>query len=327
MLYRRKGLAMTAEKQISEVFEGATKTFFNILLNQVQDGVYCLDKDRRVVFWGKGAEMATGLERAAVQGKQCPEELTLLVDHEDKPVDPEKCPILATLKDGAIRSAELYLRHKDGYRLPISLRVVPIIREDGAVIGAAEVFTDLSPKATLPMNIADLERQGLVDTDTGIPGRKFIEMHLAARLDEYQRYGLPFGLVYADVDNYEKLLERYGRFNAAKVVRMIARTIHKNIRYFDTVGRWDAEEFLILFLNIDENRLDIVANKLRLLIAESYISVETGTLGATVSMGACLVQRYDSVEGVVKRAEQLMRHSKWRGRDKVSMSFVTNEER
>jgi diguanylate cyclase (GGDEF)-like protein/PAS domain S-box-containing protein len=318
---------MTAEKQISELFEGATKTFFNVLLNQVQDGVYCLDKDRRIVFWSKGAEMTTGFEHAEVQGKQCPEDLTLLVDHEDKPVEPEKCPIVATLRDGTIRSAELYLRHKDGYRLPVSLRVIPVIREDGEVIGAAEVFTDMSPKVTLPMNIANLEHQGLVDTETGIPGRRFLDMHLAARLDEYQRYGLSFGLVYADVDNYEKILERYGRFNAAKVLRMIARTFHKNIRYFDIVGRWDAEEFFILFLNIDESRLDIVANKLRLLVAESYISVETGTLGATVSMGACLVQRYDSVEGLVKRAEQLMMHSKWRGRNKVSMSFVTNDER
>jgi diguanylate cyclase (GGDEF)-like protein/PAS domain S-box-containing protein len=318
---------MTAEKQISEVFEGATKAFFNILLNQVQDGVYCLDRDRRVVFWGNGAEMTTGFERAEVMGKQCPEDITLLVDHEDKPVDPEKCPIVSTLRDGTIRSAELYLRHKDGYRLPVSLRVIPVIREDGEIIGAAEVFTNMSPKVTIPMNVTDLEHQGLIDTETGIPGRRFLDLHLAARLDEFQRFGLPFGLVYADVDNYGKILERYGRFNAAKVLRMIARTFHKNIRYFDIVGRWDAEEFLLLFLNIDESRLDIVANKLRLLVAESYISVETGTLGATVSMGACLVQRYDSVEGLAKRSEQLMMHSKWRGRNKVSMSFVTNEER
>jgi diguanylate cyclase (GGDEF)-like protein/PAS domain S-box-containing protein len=318
---------MTTEKQLSEVFEGATKAFINILLNQVQDGIYCLDRDRKVVFWGQGAEQTTGFVRAEVLGKQCPEGLILLVDHEDVPIAAEKCPIIATLKDGTIRSAELFVRHKEGYRLPISIRVIPIFREDGEIIGVAAVFTDTSPKVTIPMSVADLESRGLVDTETGIPGRKFLDMHLATRLDEYQRYGLSFGLVYADVDNYGKLLERYGRFNAAKVLRMIARTFHKNVRYFDVVGRWDVEEFLILFLNIDEGRLDIVANKLRLLTAESYISIETGVLSATVSMGACLVQRYDSVEGLVKRAEQLMMHSKWRGRNKVSMSFVTNEER
>jgi len=92
------------------------------------------------------------------------------------------------------------------------------------------------------------------------------------------------------------------------------------------VGRWNTEEFLIVLLNLDETRVDIVANKLRLLVAESYLSVETGVLSATISLGACLVQRYDTVESLVKRAEQLMMHSKWRGRNKVSMSFVQDEE-
>jgi diguanylate cyclase (GGDEF)-like protein/PAS domain S-box-containing protein len=317
---------MTAEKQIGEVFEGATRSFTNTLLNQIQEGVYCLDRDRRIVLWNKGAEATTGIERSEVLGKQCPEDVVLLVDHEGNSIGPEKCPIIATLKDGTIRSAELYIRHKDGYRLPVFLRVIPVFKEDGEIIGTAEIFTDTSPKVTIPLNVNELERMALIDTETGITNRKYLEMHLAARLDEFQKYNLPFGLIYADVDHYNKILERYGRFNAAKVLRMIARTVHKNIRYFDIVGRWNTEEFLIVLLNLDETRLDNVSNKLRLLVAESYISVETGVLSATISIGACLVQRYDTMESLVKRAEQLMMHSKWRGRNKVSMSFVQNEE-
>jgi len=317
---------MTTEKQISEVFEGATRSFTNTLLNQINEGVCCVDRDRRIVLWNKGAEATTCIEQSEVLGKQCPEDVVLLMDHEGNSIDPEKCPINATLKDGMIRSAELYIRHKDGYRLPVFLRVIPVFKEDGEIIGAAEVFTDTSPKVTIPLNVNELERMALIDTETGITSRKYLEMHLAARLDEFQKYNLPFGLIYADVDHYNKILERYGRFNAAKVLRMIARTVHKNIRYFDVVGRWDMEEFMIVLLNLDETRLDNVSNKLRLLVAESYISVETGVLSATISMGACLVQRYDTIETLVKRAEQLMMHSKWRGRNKVSMSFVQKEE-
>jgi diguanylate cyclase (GGDEF)-like protein/PAS domain S-box-containing protein len=317
---------MTVEKHLSEVFEGATKSFTNTLLNQTRDGVCCLGRNRRIVLWNKGAETITGFERSDVLDKQCPEDVALFVDHKGNSIDPEKCPITATLKDGMIRSAELYIRHKDGYRLPVFLRIVPVFKEDGEIIGTAEVFTDTSPKVTIPLHVDELERMALIDTETGITNRKYLEMHLAARLDEFQKHNLPFGLIYADVDHYNKLLERYGRFNAAKVLRMIARTVLKNIRYFDIVGRWNTEEFLIALLNIDETRLDIVSNKLRLLVAESYISVETGVLSATISMGACLVQRYDTVESLVKRAEQLMMHSKWRGRNKVSMSFVQDEE-
>jgi diguanylate cyclase (GGDEF)-like protein/PAS domain S-box-containing protein len=317
---------MTAEKQLLEVFGAATKSFCNVVLNQAQDGICFLDKDRRFVFWNKGAEALTGLEQGEVVGKQCPEDFTLLTDPEGKPLDVESCPVAASLRDGTNRSADLYIQHKEGYRFPAFLRVIPIFKDDGEIIGAAEVFVGTAPKVTIPMSVAELERMGLIDTETGITNRKYLDMHLSARIAEFQKYNIPFGLALVDVDNSNKINERFGRFNAAKVLRMIARTIHKNIRYFDIVGRWGADEFLIVFLNIDENRLDIVANKLRLLIAESYISIETGVLNATVSMGACLVQRYDGIESLVKRAEQLMLHSKWRGRNKVSMSFVTNEK-
>ena len=316
---------MTTEKQISGVFEGATGIFTDSLVNQLQEGVYYLDQDRRIVLWNKGAEEATGIERSELLGKQCPEEVVLLVDKEGNPISEDKCPISATLKDGIVRSAELYIRHKDGYRLPIFLHTIPIFKEDGRILGAVEIFTNISPKVSIPLNVNELEHTALVDTETGIPNKKYLKMHLTARLGEFQSYNLPFGLIYADVDNYNKILERYGRFNAAKVVRMIARTIHKNIRYFDFVGRWDTEEFLVVLLNVDETRLDIIANKLRLLVSESYISVETGVLSASISMGACLVQRFDTMENLVKRAEQLMMHSKWRGRNKVSMSFVQKE--
>jgi hypothetical protein len=43
-------------------------------------------------------------------------------------------------------------------------------------------------------------------------------------------------------------------------------------------------------------------------------------------MGASLVLRYDTVESLIKRSEQLMMHSKWLGKNRVSMSFVQNEE-
>lgn len=317
---------MTVEKNISEVFEGVTKNFVNSLLNQTRDAVFCLDQNRMIVFWNKGAEAITGFSCTDVLGKRYPEDVALLLDQEGKSIDPEKCPVRATMKDGTIRSVELYIQHKDGFRLPVFLRVVPVFKEDGGIIGTAEVFTDTSPKVTIPLTVNQLERMALIDIETGISNRKYLEMHLAARLDEFQKHNLPFGLIYADVDHYNKLLERYGRFNAAKVLRMIARTIHKNIRYFDLVGRWNTEEFLIALLNIDETRLDIVSNKLRLLIAESYITMETGVLNATVSIGACIVQRYDTVDSLIKRAEQLMMHSKWRGRNKVSMSFVKKDE-
>jgi diguanylate cyclase (GGDEF)-like protein/PAS domain S-box-containing protein len=314
-----------AEENLLDIFRGATKNLCNSVLNQVQDAVVWLNKDRKIVYWNKAAEQISGRESAAVLGKACFEESALFVDFGGVDICREKCPVAMTLKDGAPRSLDVYLQHKEGFRTPASLRIIPVFKEDGEILGAVETFTSTAPKVTLPLGLGELEKMGLVETETGIPSKQYLDMTLATRLEEFQKYGLTFGLIYVDIDNYGKILEKHGRFNSSKIVRTVARTLHKNIRFFDVVGRWSTEEFLVVLLNIDEGRLDIVANKLRLLVAESYITTETGMLNATVSMGASLVLRYDTVESLIKRGEQLMMHSKWLGKNRVSMSFVQKE--
>lgn len=314
-----------AEDNILDIFQGATKNLCNSVLNQIQDAVVWLNKDRKVVYWNKAAEQVSGREGSAMLGRACFEEPALFVDSGGVNVCLEKCPVSMTLKDGVPRSIEVYLEHKEGFRTPVSLRIIPVFKEDGEILGAVETFSSTAPKITLPLALTELEKMDLVETETGIPSKRYLDMTLATRLEEFQKYGLAFGLVYVGIDNYGKILEKHGRFNASKIVRTVARTLHKNIRFFDIVGRWGTEEFLVVLLNIDEGRLDIVANKLRLLIAESYITTETGMLSATVSMGASLVLRYDTIESLVKRCEQLMMHSQWLGKNRVSMSFVQKE--
>ncbi|MEN6310041.1 MAG: diguanylate cyclase [Acidobacteriota bacterium] len=313
------------ENNILEFFSGAARGICNLVLNQVQDGVSCLDRERKVLFWNKAAEQMTGFEASEIIGKVCFEDLALFVNREGENICQDKCPVEMTLRDGSVRVLDVYLRHKDGYRFPAALRIVPVFKEDGSILGIVETFADAAPKIRVPLSVVEIEKMSLLDGDTGVSNRQYLEMTLRSRLDEFQRFGLPFALIYVDIDNFSKTLEKYGRFNANKILRTVARTLHKNIRYFDIVGRWSTDEFLVVLLNIDESRLDIVANKLRLLVAESYITTETGMLNGTISIGASTVQRYDSVESLLKRTEQLMLHSKWLGRNRVSLSFTQKD--
>jgi len=313
------------EKPILQVFDKLDDNFINRILDQTVDCCALLNKDKSIVFWNKAAEELTGFNKEEILNKSCNSEPPIYVDANGKGLCTESCVHEQVMKDKTPKVMEVYVQHKSGYRVPIRLKIFPVMSGDGRAVGVAEIFINITPSVTIPLRVPELEKMQLLDLDTGIPNRLYMEMYLRNKIEEYQKYNLPFGLIYADIDNFNKIQERFGRFNAAKLIRMIARTIHKNIRYLDVVARWENEEFLICLLNIDENRLDIVANKLRLLVAESYITIETGLLNATVSMGATLVQRFDTVESLVKRAEQLMLHSKWLGRNKVSLTFTQKE--
>ena len=311
-----------AEKPILQLFNKVEDRFVDWLLEQASDGCSILNQDKTFIFWNKAAEDLTGFKKEEILSKSCQIEPPLYTDADGQSLCPENCLCEQTMKNKQPKILDVFIRNKTGYRLPVKLRVFPVINTDGQAVGAVEMFSNSSPAVTIPLRVPELEKMQLLDIDTGIPNQLYMEMYLKNKIDEYHKYGLPFGLIYTDIDNFNKLQERFGRFNAAKLVRMVARTLYKNLRYLDVVAHWDNEEFLICLLNIDENRLDIVANKLRLLVAESYITVETGLLSSTVSMGATLIQRFDTVESLVKRAEQLMLHSKWLGRNKVSLAFT-----
>lgn len=314
-----------ADKLSREIFDKVHEDFIKEFLEYTSDSCILLDREKKIVFWNKAAEELTGFKKEEMLGKSCQSEPSLYTDTSGQSLCYDDCFCDKILKDKKPLVMEVFIQNKAGYRLPVRLRVLPVLNSEGKAAGAVQLFTSIAPTITIPIRVPELEKMQLLDLDTGIPNRLYTEMYLNSKIDEFQKYNLPFGLIYADIDNFNKVQERFGRFNGAKLIRMIARTLQKNIRYLDMVARWDNEEFLICLLNVDENRLDIVANKLRLLVAESYITVETGLLNSTISMGATLIQRFDTVESLVKRAEQLMLHSKWLGRNKVSLTFTQRE--
>ncbi|TFG52458.1 MAG: PAS domain-containing protein, partial [Candidatus Aminicenantes bacterium] len=122
-----------SEKNILEIFQGAAKNLCNSVLDQVQDAVVWLDKDRKVVYWNKAAELMSGIEGAHILGKACFEEPALFVDFGGVNICRDKCPVAMTLKDGAPRTLDVYLQHKQGFRMPASLRIIPVLKEDGEI--------------------------------------------------------------------------------------------------------------------------------------------------------------------------------------------------
>lgn len=50
------------------------------------------------------------------------------------------CPLVPAMRSGEPAEEELYLRHRDGHRVPVLVRAVPIRDPDGAVVGAVEKY-------------------------------------------------------------------------------------------------------------------------------------------------------------------------------------------
>lgn len=294
--------------------------FYKKLLDNLYDGVYFLDSERRITYWNQGAERLTGYDVDEVVGCYCREDILEHVDEEGtKLCETSLCPATKTLRDGKAREEDVYLHHKSGHRVPVSIRVSPIQSPEGSVIGAVEVFSDASSRMDARHTIEELQRLALLDSLTGVGNRRYAEMNLKFRLAEQERYGWPFGVLFIDIDHFKAVNDRHGHDVGDAVLKMTAMTLSNSLRSFDTICRWGGEEFVAIIINIDSDSLQKVCEKLRAMVEQSSISRDKQTIKATVSIGATIAQESDSVDSLMQRADGLMYRSKEKGRNRVNI--------
>src|SRR3989339_1125862 len=292
--------------------------FSKTILENLFDGVYFVDCDRKILYWNKGAENITGYTRFEVIGKRCSDNITQ-VDDSGVQLCMTTCPLAKTVADSIPREINLYLRHTKGHRVPVLVRTAILQDSQGQIVGAVEIFSDSSPKLAITQKIKELEKMALLDHLTELANRRYTELNIQTKLDELRRYGRPFGILYMDIDHFKNVNDSYGHDIGDKVLIMVANTFVKNVRASDIVGRWGGEEFLAIIPNITEEQLYFTANKLRVLVEQSGFSLNSGIVQVTVSIGATLAQPKDTVETLLERADKLLYYSKTTGRNRVSI--------
>lgn len=292
---------------------------FRTILENLHDGVYFVDPTRMIKYWNKGAERITGYPAREMLGRHCWDNILTHVNEQGMNLCEQGCPLVETLRDGLFREAEVYLRHKDGHRVPVMVRVSPVRDSKRRIIGAAEIFSDDASRIACLEKLRELETLSLIDSLTGVGNRRYVEMNVRAMLNEMRRYGWSFGVLFADIDYFKRVNDSYGHDVGDAVLKMVGGTLSNNVRPFDVVGRWGGEEFAALIANVDEDQLSAVADKLRILVEKSGVVVEGKIVGVTISIGATMSMPGDTLESVMKRADELLYESKARGRNRVTM--------
>jgi len=296
-----------------------TDQFYKELLENLYDGVYFVDTERKITYWNKGAERISGYSQEQVLGSYCHNNLLQHVTENGVELCHNGCPLKATIEDGHQRESEIYLRHADGFRVPVLVRTSPIRDEKGKIIGAVEVFSNNQTIMKMKRRISKLEQTVIYDPLTQIGNRKHIEVKINSALQEYKYMRFPFGLLFIDIDHFKSVNDTFGHIVGDKVLRAVANTLRLNLRETDTCGRWGGEEFLALVFNLDREKLQAIAEKLRSLVEQTAITTEAGRPKITVSIGATLVHNEDTLESLIYRADKLMYKSKANGRNCVSI--------
>ena len=75
-------------------------SFYKNLLDNLFDGVYFVDPERRITYWNKGAERLAGFPASQVVGTHCWDNKLMHVDAAGTQLCAGGCPLAATIEDG-----------------------------------------------------------------------------------------------------------------------------------------------------------------------------------------------------------------------------------
>lgn len=288
------------------------------ILDELSEGVYFVDKERKIIYWNKGAEDVSGFKAEDILGRHCYANILNHVDDNGKFLCNDGCPLHKTLLDGQERNAGVYLHHKDGHRVSVAVNTIPIY-EQGEIIGAAEIFTDDNKKARLNKTLAKYKELALYDQLTELPNRRYIDTFLEHQLSDFKELGISFAVIMIDIDHFKKFNDDYGHDVGDLVLKMVAKSFKDIFRRNDLIGRWGGEEFLAILKETSLEDIKEISERTRLLIEKSVLGYNGKDLNVTISLGATLVCKHDTALSIQKRADEALYKSKEDGRNRTTI--------
>jgi diguanylate cyclase (GGDEF)-like protein len=301
------------------------------LLDHVQDGAPS-NRERKVTHWNEAGKRLAGFTSADVTdadfadadfseevlGKECGESILACVNEASKVLSDNGGAVDGVRLDADSAVAEFYLRHKRGYRSPVSVRALPVRNVAGNIVGAVEVFSDSTVKLKFDKRVTELEQLAFRDALTGLPNRRYIELKVEHGLQDHQRLGRLYGLLMFDLDHFKQVTDSHGHEAGDAILKAIGDNVSRGLRPDDVVGRWGGEEFLILAPDVDALTLGDLAERCRVLIAESAVAVSLSRVSVTASIGATVLIHSDNANSVISRADELMYQSKHSGGNRTT---------
>jgi diguanylate cyclase (GGDEF)-like protein/PAS domain S-box-containing protein len=283
------------------------------------EGIYITDRDRKIVYWNPISEKLSGYKVHEVVGSYCHDNI---LDHTNQcgmNLCKGGCPLDALLKDGVIREAKVFLKHKNGYRVPINVRGIPFKNDKNEIIGAIEFFNETSERESVLEKIKNLESQAFLDHLTQLPNRRYIENFIKIKFEEYLLNNQSFGIVFMDVDHFKSVNDTYGHKIGDLVLETISKSFLNNLRKNDVIGRWGGEEFVGIFSVNNVKELSIVSEKLRNLVEKTEIPCKDTKFKVTISIGATFINNKNDIMGIIENADNLMYESKRKGRNCITV--------
>lgn len=288
--------------------QGLSCEIYKAILDQTYDGVYFVDNDKRITYWNKGAENISGYQPQEVINFRCSDNILCHIDTDGREMCGPLCPLSRAVNSGQpTGQTRVYLKHKDGRRMPVDVVSSPISGPQEQRLGAVQIFRDASIYEEEAKASELLSKLASLDPLTELLNRRKIEMELDLELKKSRRLGLPLSLIFCDLDYFKNVNDKYGHPVGDEVLKGISKQLQAGIREYDRVARYGGEEFLIMLPQTKAEIAVEIAERLRTSVERWRLIYQEKLwpFSVTISMGVAEMNRGETLDSLIDRAETL----------------------
>jgi diguanylate cyclase (GGDEF)-like protein len=168
-------------------------------------------------------------------------------------------------------------------------------------------------------NREQLRVQASTDALTGVLNRRAIlqtlEEEIARAEAEYEDVAV--GMM--DIDMFKSINDTFGHAAGDEVLKEVVRRSADSVRSNDFFGRFGGEEFLLVLPGVNSEATHPILERVRNAVRSSAVQVRGRQVRVTVSIGG-VVRDGESIDDLIRAADDALYAAKAAGRDKVVMS-------
>ncbi|HEX6782883.1 MAG TPA: sensor domain-containing diguanylate cyclase [Solirubrobacterales bacterium] len=159
--------------------------------------------------------------------------------------------------------------------------------------------------------VQDMARQ---DSLTGLPNRRALEEQLPRAMARARRSLSPLSVAILDIDHFKNYNDSHGHLAGDEVLRACAKAWDSVLRGEDTIVRFGGEEFLVLLPDTDPEQAAEIVERLR----------RTTPMGQTCSAGLALWDHAESIDDLLRRADEALYLAKASGRNQLAQAQLAS---
>lgn len=203
--------------------------------------------------------------------------------------------------------------------------VVVATEHESETTGRDMVETLVAHTASAVFNAIQWQREherSITDGLTGVFNRRYFNQRLHEEQQKGGRYGRPFSLIIMDIDHFKTCNDFLGHLAGDMVLKQTAAFLREQTRKVDIVARFGGEEFAVILPETGYEGAWLVAEKLRLGIAEFPYSDQEllPTRCITASFGFSTFPFHGpTTEDLIHVADEALYHAKQNGRNQVGV--------